>query len=209
MAERISRKPDELAQQCDRAHNAIGGEPNWPTTAPIAMTLLTRSQNLTTQLSVINVLESQLRDARQVIKPFIEDAREDMHKVDQATDLLYGEDSAKKIQFGLSPKKPTGGAATTGAGGGGIERVIIRAIEDGTHPASIWVDWESVEGAVYEIQWFTDAPLTQMIGSATVTASELEVQGLVLGQQYWFRVRAVRASNAGPWSDQATRVANI
>ena len=63
------------------------------------MTLLTRSQNLTTQvisgkspatqLSVINSLKSQLRDARQVIKPFIEDAREDMLKVDQATHLPY------------------------------------------------------------------------------------------------------------------------
>ena len=216
MAERISSKPDVLAQQCDRAYHAIGGEPAWPAppAAPIAMTLLTRSQNLTTQLSVINSLESQLRDARQVIKPFIEDAREDMLKVDQATDLLYGEDSAKKIQFGLSPKKPAGGAgsgagAGAGGGAGGIEQVVIRATADGTHPASIWVDWEAVEGAVYEIQWFTDAPLTHMIGSATVTASELEVQGLVLGQQYWFRVRAVRASNAGPWSDQATRVANI
>ena len=132
MAERISSKPDVLAQQCDRAHNAIGGEPNWPTTAPIAMTLLTRSQNLTTQLSVINSLESQLRDARQVIKPFIEDAREDMLKVDQATDLLYGEDSAKKIQFGLSPKKPTGGAGSgAGAGGSGLEQVVIRANQPG------------------------------------------------------------------------------
>ena len=100
---------------------------------------------------------------------------------------------------------------------GGLEQVVIRATKDGTHPASIWVDWDSVEGAVYEIQWFTaglrpppsDAPLTQMIGSATVTASELEVQGLVRGNQYWFRVRAVRASQPGPWSDQATRVANI
>jgi len=61
------------------------------------------------------------------------------------------------------------------------------------------------------------AALTQMIGSATVTASELEVQGLQQGQQSgdflsrltWFRVRAVRASTPGPWSDQATRVANI
>ena len=59
MAERISRKPDELAQQCDRASrsgdfreitgHAIGGEPNWPPTAPIAMTLLTCSQNIETQ----------------------------------------------------------------------------------------------------------------------------------------------------------------
>jgi hypothetical protein len=29
------------------------------------------------------------------------------------------------------------------------------------------------------------------------------------GRQYWIRVRAVRAGHPGPWSDQATRVANI
>ena len=33
--------------------------------------------------------------------------------------------------------------------------------------------------------------------------------GLVRGKEYWFRVRAVRGSKTGPWSDQATRVASI
>jgi hypothetical protein len=89
------------------------------------------------------------------------------------------------------------------------ERVVIRAIADGTHPASIFVDFDSVDGAVYEVQWFSDAPLTQMVGSSTVTESQIEITGLTRGSQYWVRVRAVRASQPGPWSDQATRVANI
>lgn len=205
MADRISRKPEDLSLQCDRAYHAIQAEPSWPSTAPVAMTLNTRAQNIYTEMSVINSLESQLRTARQNLKGFVEAGREDMIKVDQATDLLYGPDSAKKIEFGLSPKKSTG----EGEKGGGIERAVIRAIKDGTHPASIFVDWDSVERCVYEIQWFSDADLTQMVGSATVTASEMEVQGLERGKQYWFRVRAVRASETGPWSDQATRVANI
>jgi len=37
----------------------------------------------------------------------------------------------------------------------------------------------------------------------------MEIQGLERGKQWWFRVRAVRAGKVGPWSDQATRVANI
>ena len=86
---------------------------------------------------------------------------------------------------------------------------ICTLLADGTQPASIWIDWDTVEGAVYELQWFSDAPLTQMVGSATVTNSEYEIPGLTKGTQYWFRVRAVRASLVGPWSDQATRVANI
>jgi len=203
MAERISRRPDELAQQCMRASSAVPAEPNWPTTAPIAMTLLTCSQNIETQLSVINSLESQLREARHALKPFVEAAHDNMVKVDQATDMLYGIDSPKKIQFGLQPKKLADTATGT------PEQVVIEKLTDGTQPSSIWVDWSSVTGAVYEIQWFSDANLTQMVGSATVTASEMEVQGLERGKQYHFRVRAVRGGHTVPWSDQATRVANI
>ena len=204
-AERISRKPDELAQQCDRAYQGIVTVPNWLASAPNSMTFLTHSQNLNTQLAAINTLDGQLRTTRQAIKTLIETAREDMTKVDQATDLIYGPDGAQKLNFGLTPKKAADDDKATGT----IEQVIIHATKDGTHPASIWVDWDSVEGAIYEIQWFSDAALTQMVGSATVTASEMEVQGLERGNQYWFRVRAVRASETGPWSDQATRVANI
>ncbi|MCX7045152.1 MAG: fibronectin type III domain-containing protein [Candidatus Sumerlaeota bacterium] len=47
------------------------------------------------------------------------------------------------------------------------------------------------------------------ITSTTATSSEYEITGLTRGQQYWVRVRAVRAGQPGPWSDQATRVANI
>jgi len=203
MTERISRKADELAQQCTRASVAIGTEPNWPVTAPIAVTLNTRAQNLTTELAALNMLESQLRVTRQNIKKFIDDARADMTQVDRATDMLYGPDSAKKIEFGLSPKKITHDPM------GAVDQVIIRTAKDGTHPASIHLDWESVERAVYEVQWFSDSNMTQMLGSATVTSSETEIQGLERGKQYWFRVRAVRAGQEGPWSDQATRVANI
>ena len=78
-----------------------------------------------------------------------------------------------------------------------------------SHTASVWVEWDSVDGAVYEIQWFGDAPLTLMVGTATGANSEMEIQALERDKQYWFRVGAVRAGKVGPWSDQATRVANI
>jgi hypothetical protein len=117
--------------------------------------------------------------------------------------MLYGPDGAEKIGFGLDAKKST--AAPTDV----PEQVVITATREGAAPASIFLDFDSVDGAVYEVQWFSDAPLTVMVGSATVTVSEIEIPGLTKGQQYWFRVRAVRAGQAGPWSDQATRVANI
>ena len=67
--------------------------------APNSMTLLTHSQNLNTQLAAINTRDAQLRTARQAIKALIETAREDMTKVDQATDLIYGPDGAQKINL--------------------------------------------------------------------------------------------------------------
>lgn len=45
-----------------------------------------------------------------------------------------------------------------------------------------------------------------LIISLSVIGSQIEITGLTRGSQYWVRVRAVQP---GPWSDQATRVANI
>ena len=125
MAERISRKPDELAQQCGLAAYAIGTVPAWP---PVA-TMTTCASNLSSQLSVINSLEAQLRAARQALKPMIEAAHDAMAKGDQATDLLYGPDGAEKQNFGLPSKK------TTQTPSGEPEQVVITATADGTHPA--------------------------------------------------------------------------
>ena len=98
MAERISRKPDELAQQCARVAVAIETEPNWPPAplAPTAMDFNGHAENLLRQLSVIGKLESQLHDARQAIKPLMKNARAAMTKADQATSMLYGPEGAQQ-----------------------------------------------------------------------------------------------------------------
>ena len=203
MLARIALRGDELASQCGLAGAAISGEGNWPGMAPGAAVMSGYAQELSAKLELINRLQSELRAARQSIKPVIADARRDMGKVDQATDLLYGADSGRKLAFGLSPKKVT----TTPSAEPG--QVVIRAVREGTGPGSIWVDWEPQPGAVYEVQWFLDASMTDMVGSATATKSEIVVECLARGKEYWFRVRAVRGSKTGPWSDPATRVASV
>jgi len=203
MAERISHKAEELSKQNRAASTAVDDEPNWPSTAPTAAELLANAQDLNTRNSDIKVLESQLSAKRQEIKPYIEKGREDMKKVDQATDLLYGEDSGKKLIFGLTPKKTTHDPL------GPPEQVIIRTLEDGTQPRSILIDWETIEQASYELEWFTDPAMTQQVGNATTTRSKYEIPHLIQGTQYWIRVRAVRGGHEGKWSDVASRVANI
>ena len=96
------------------------------------------------------------------------------------------------------------------SGVGTLDRVIILQIADGTEPASLLVDWEHVaHAAAYQIEWFTDGALTQLIGESAVTESKFTITGLESGQQYWVRVRAIGGTDGGPWSDPATRVANI
>ena len=68
-------------------------------------------------------------------------------------------------------------------------------------PASLFVDWHAVEGAVYEVQWFADAALTQLVGNQTVSNSEVEFAGLARGVQYWVRVRAVCNDKSCPASE--------
>jgi hypothetical protein len=203
MLARISLKADELANQCGLAGAAILGEAGWPGLVPGAAVMTGYAAELSAKLVAINRLESELRAARQAIKPVIANARRAMKKVDKVTDALYGEDSGRKIEFGLAPKKVSWTRSAE------PEQVVIRETRDGTEPGSIWVDWEAQPAAVYEVQWFLDASMTDMVGSATATKSEVVVEGLVRGKEYWFRIRAVRGSKTGPWSDQATRVASI
>jgi len=203
MSVRISLKADELANQCGLAAAAIAGEAGWPGSAPGAGVMTGHAAELSAKSAEIKRLEAELRIARQAIKPVIANARRDMKKVDKATDMLYGDDSGRKIEFGLSPKKVSWTRSAE------PDQVIIRATRDGVAPGSIWVDWEPQPAAVYEVQWFTDSAMTQMVGSITATKSETVVEELKRGKEYWFRVRAVRGSKRGPWSDPATRVASI
>mgnify|MGYP000937837823 CR=1 FL=1 len=204
MASRISRKPDELSAQCVQAGVGItAAGATWPPSAPGAADVTSAGTSLESSLQTIATVEAQLKGLRQTLETDTDYARGLMEKVDQATDLLYGPDGPEKINFGLDPKK------TTRTPSGTPEQVVIGAFADGTQPASLFVDFDSVDAAAYEVQWFSDAPLTQLVGSATVTNSEIEIPGLTRGNQYWIRVRAVRAGQPGPWSDQATRIAGI
>lgn len=42
------------------------------------------------------------------------------------------------------------------------------------------------------------ATLTQVVGDATDTKSEIKAKGLERGKAYWFRVRSVWGSKIGP-----------
>ncbi len=146
----------------------------------------------------------QLAQARAYLRAQRDQGVDMMKRIDEVTDGLYGPDGAEKNNFGLPPKKSTAGPSEP------LDQIVIIKTEDGTSPASIFVDWDTEAGAAaYQVEWYTDSAMTQQIGNAAVSESEYEIAGLIAGQQYWIRVRAIRGSEFGPWSDPATRVANI
>ncbi|MBX7131139.1 MAG: fibronectin type III domain-containing protein [Fimbriimonadaceae bacterium] len=122
-----------------------------------------------------------------------------MKAIDEATDFLYGPAGAQKTNFGLPPK---GQPSQTS-----LEKLIEIRTADGLPAHSILFDWENIQNATYEIQWFTNSALTALVGSAVSTQSEFTITGLTVGTQYWMIVRPVRGGEFGPWSDPATRIA--
>ena len=201
---RIATKPGELRDQMTQAEAGIGGEPNWPATAPPAVEVSLATNAISMSITQVEDLKSQLSQARATLHTRLDTGGDLMKRIDEVTDGLYGSDSPTKNNFGLPPKKSTHGTQVP------LGQVVIIKVEDGTAPASIFIDWDSDAGAsAYQIEWFTDSAMTQSVGSAAVSASEHEIQGLTMSQQYWIRVRSVRGNEYGQWSDPATRVANL
>ena len=200
---RIPTKPTELRDQLVQSLSGIGGETNWPLTAPQQIDVDVVKSQLDTAITQVDTLKSQLAQARATLRDKRDAGVDTMKRIDEVTDGLYGPDGPEKLNFGLPPKKTRGESVP-------LEQVVITKIEDGTSPASIFVDWDSEEGAAaYQIEWFTDSALTQQVGNAAISESEYEIAGLIASQQYWFHVRAIRGNDYGVWSDPATRVANL
>lgn len=187
-----------------QAEAGIVAETNWPTTAPPAAEVNQATAVIALSITQVEDLKAQLAQARADLHTRVATGVDLMKKIDEVTDGLYGSDSTLKENFGLPPKKSSHGASIP------LGQVLITKIKDGVAPASIYVDWDPDAGATaYQIEWYTDSAMAQQIGSAAVSASEHEIQGLVHGLQYWIHVRSVRGNEYGQWSDPATRVANL
>jgi len=202
MADRIKRRPDQSRDQLNQAAAAItAAGPAW-TGSVTAAQATAAANNTNTALTNVNNAAAALKVLRQTLKTVTNTGIAIVKQVDEITDAMFGPDGAGKAAYDLPPKGVTTGPAP-------LHKLIeIRTLDDPT-PNSILFDWESIVGASYEIKWFSNATMTQLIGSATSTASEYVISGLTPGQQYWMIVRPVRGGETGPWSDPATRVANV
>ncbi len=79
----------------------------------------------------------------------------------------------------------------------------------GSHLGEIDLQWDPVYGAsIYELECMEHGVAGQSWQAVkSVTQSKYTVTGLVSGKQYAFRVRALGPKGAGPWSDEAVKMA--
>lgn len=200
MASRIKRNPEELRDQlaqCAAAITALG--PGWPSTAPSAASVTTAKTDLATAITDADAAEATWKVKNQTRGTKTTNGTTVAGNVLRAAISLYGEHGAELANFGFDPGTPLPPLA----------KLVALVVEDGLTSGSIRFDWENIAGASYEVQWFTDSALTQMVGSAASTQSEFMVSGLTPGTQYWMHVRPHRGGQTAPWSDPATRVAPV
>jgi len=175
---RIPTKPNEVRDQLVQAASGISGEPNWSATAPTQVAVTTLATDMHTAIGNVDSLKAQLSQARAALRGIRDQGVDTMKRIDQVTDGLYGPDSPKKENYGLPPKKSTGGGSVP------LEQVVITKVEDGTSPASSYVDWDSEEGAAaYQVEWFLNQIGGTPVGNAAVSESEYEITGLMSRQQ--------------------------
>lgn len=198
----IPKNPTSLIPLLRAAAAAVPTAPSWSPAAPTILEMEAAANDLAALDTEIEAIEDLLRIKRENRRIKGAQAYEMMQRVDEFTSLLYGAASAQKTPFGV---EPAGGGASPGT----LPKLVIVVIRDGVLPGSIFVDFSPFAGAHYEIQWSTSSDFNPVLGSKSATASEAQIDGLTKGTEYWVRVRAVKASQSGPWSDPAHRVANV
>jgi len=202
MAKRITKNALLLKQQLTTAIAGITAAGlAWPENAPTAAAVTAVRDDLDDAIVDTETKESAWKVAAQAKKALIDDGYAMMLSIDEFTDALYTPAGAEKNNFGLPPK------------GAAIEPLVQLTditLADGPTPGSLKLDWESIEGASYEVQWSTVSDFATVVGSAaSSSASDYVFSGLVPGTQYWARVRPLRGGQAAAWSNPETRVAPL
>lgn len=199
-----SQNPTDIARNERQAAVAVSGTVDWPVQAPTQAQLNDNAQIIEDLEVQIANLEDALKIAREQRREAGAAGYELLKRVDSATTMIYGETSAQKARYGVEPRK-----SASESGPDSLKKLMILSLEDGPEPGSIFADTSTESGAVYELEISVNSNFNPVLQVLTETASEGTFTGLTMGTQYWIRARAVRGGEKGPWSDPATRVANV
>lgn len=202
MAIRIKVKPTEVRDQltqCIAGATALG--PAWPSHAPTIAAMTAARDDLAAAITQSDADEATWKVSAATKRTNATTSRGIVLEVDDVLTGLYTETGVEKNNFGIPPE---------GTPDEPLHKLLELEVTDGPVPGSLRFDFESIEGASYEIQWSTVPTFATLVGSATsASASEYIISGLTPGMQYWMRVRPLRGGQTEAWSDPATRVAPV
>jgi hypothetical protein len=89
-----------------------------------------------------------------------------------------------------------------------LVRVVVT--DKGPLGGLFYLDWESIDGASYEVQWSTVSDFSVIVGSVILNdRSKYVMSGMAPGTQYWVRVRPIRGNQTAEWSDPVSFVGKV
>ena len=195
---RIARDWNKLADQLRGAAMGIAGEPSWPPSAPTQVEVESAADAISDARTRIIELENEIASARFDLAAAMTTGNGLMRKIISYAEGLLG----STVGFGVRPLDGTRNSP------GPTPQVKGLVLSDGGSGA-IGVKWKGVPRATYEVQWFADEFLAQLMGALASTRRTALVPALAPGAQIWLRVRALRGGKYGEWSETATRIANV
>lgn len=192
------KTPEELVNIFTEIINAMTGNPAFPTPNPTLAVLIATRDLLLTRINDVKAKENAWRAAIAA-----RDTQEDV-SVDLFTLLssyvqnASGGDEVKILSSGYQVRSTATSSSPLTA------PQDLRATS-GDNEGEIDLTWDRVRNASsYEVQCREQgAPEWQPV--KTVTQSRLTIENLTPGKTYTFRVRAIGAQGAGPWSDEAVK----
>jgi hypothetical protein len=183
-------------------HARLSNNPNFPTPSP---SLETFEELVTAAMTAYQAQEAARTASQQATAVLGEQmAALDgaLSRIASYVDSVAGGDEVTVLSAGLPVRLPSTALGVLP----GPETISVRF---GVISGTLQVRWAGVRGArAYEVQLTTD--LTRADGWATcahVARRSAEVSGLVSGQRYWFRVRAIGSAGLGAWSNPARGMA--
>ncbi len=186
-----------------RAHiTAMTGNVNFPNPTPAAPAFLATANSYEAGLNEADAKAAAAQtaiSAKDGLRALLETA---LNQRANSVEISSGGDETKILSAGFSTRAPS---APIGAM---AQPANLRA-SMGDLAGEIDTQWDAVRGAKSYIldcrtHGATPGPWAQV---KILTSSKFTVTGLVPGQEYSFRVRAVGTAGEGPWSDEAVKMA--
>jgi hypothetical protein len=191
----------EKIEMGQRVASSLENNPRFPNAGDLISALSTATSDLTTAHTDAATKRQAAQLATEVVTQKEEEWNQVMNRVGGMVEMASNGDTAVILSAGV-------GVRTARAAVGVLPAPANLTAEAGAHEGTIDLSWKPLRGASsYEVQQSLQGT-EGWEHVCSCTRSKVTVSGLSSGTRHYFRVRAVGAAGAGPWSDTVNRIAS-